>query len=190
MNIGDPAPSPSEERVLTLDAMLKELVFGLYWDGPAEDAMPGDAADLDAWCLLLDAEGRILEAVHPARPRNDEGSVVHTGDSRTGAGAWDDERIFVFLAPLPRHVAALGFAVVSANGLPFERVRGASCHVSDPASDKALLQLDLTALGGATVHWAATLERHDAHWRVFTGHPHREGLAALHTLLPPPEKSA
>ena len=29
MNIGDPTPSPSEEGVVALDAMLKELVFGL-----------------------------------------------------------------------------------------------------------------------------------------------------------------
>ena len=185
----DPTPPPGEEPIL-IDAMLKELVFGLYWDGPSEDETPRDPADLDAWCLLLDAAGQVIEAVHPARSRNDEGSVVHTGDSRTGAGAWDDERIFVFLKPLPGHVAAVGFAGVSANGLAFDRVPGASCHLSDPASDKPLLRVDLTALTGATVHWAATLERHDGHWRIASRHPHGDALAQLQRLVRPAAKNA
>ena len=79
---------------------LNEIVMGLHWD-PPEDGATADPADLDTLCVLFDAQGCVLEVIHPGHPRNEDSSVVHTGDSRTGASEWDDERIFVFLAALP-----------------------------------------------------------------------------------------
>lgn len=176
-----------DEHTRVLDAEVKIVVFGLYWSAPGEEGVREDeeAADLDAWCLLLDDNDRVLEAIHPARPASADGSVVHTGDSRTGAGAWDDERVFVFLEPLPRHVAAVAFAAVSANGRPFGSVRGASCHVSDASTEAELVRVELSSLGARTEHCVAALRRSTAGWTLSTALPSLDGLE-LRPLSPRP----
>ncbi|HSQ02924.1 MAG TPA: TerD family protein, partial [Burkholderiales bacterium] len=69
-----------------------EVIMGLRWD--VQEHRPRSSephADLDAFCVLFDAQSQLVELVHPGRTRNANGSVVHTGDSRTGAKEWDDE---------------------------------------------------------------------------------------------------
>ncbi len=142
---------------------LKEIVMGLHWD-PPEDAS-ADPEDLDAVCVLLDGEQRVLEVIHPGNPRNTDGSVVHTGDSRTGAGEWDDERIFVFLAALPATVSSVAFFVVSVKDRPFGEIRGASCHVSDHATEYKWIDVKLTPLREQTAHFVALLRRDATGWK-------------------------
>lgn len=163
---------------------LNEIVMGLHWD-PPEAGAAADPADLDALCVLFDAQGGILEVIHPGHPRNGDGSVIHTGDSRTGASTWDDERIFVFLEALPPSVAALSFVVVSTTGRAFHEIRGAFCHVSDRASEDQRLRLDLTALVGCADHAVATLRRGAAGWRMSmeTQTAQDDLLPRLRTLL-------
>lgn len=144
-------------------ADLKEIVMGLHWD-PPQQGLAVDPADLDALCVLFDAQGGILEVIHPGHLRNADGSVIHTGDSRTGASEWDDERIFVFLDSLPPAVAAIGFVIISTTGRAFHEIRGARCHVSDRASEEEQLRLDLTALAGCSGHAVAMLRRGAAGW--------------------------
>jgi len=144
---------------------LKDVVLGLHWD-PPDDAVRGQPADLDALCVLCDRSGRMLEVIHPGHPRTVDGSVIHTGDSRTGASAWDDERIFVFLGALPAAVSRVTFLVLSATGKPFDAVPGAVCHVSDRISEIPRVRVDLTALRGRTAHVIATLDRDGAGWHV------------------------
>ena len=179
--------SAEEEQSVVLDAELKIIVFGLHWTAPDEKgtAQGEGAADLDAWCLLLDEKDRVLEAIHPARPESTDGSVVHTGDSRTGASAWDDERVFVFLEPLPGHVATVAFAAVSANGRPFGTVPGAACHVSDASTEMEILRVDLTALGSQTEHCAAAIRRSHSGWTLSTAVPALDGFE-LRPLVPRP----
>lgn len=145
---------------------LKEVVMGLHWDPPAEGE-PAHAENLDAVCVLLDREQQVVEIIHPGHLRNAGGSVVHTGDARTGASEWDDERIFVFLEALPANVSTLAFIVASATGHAFGEVRGASCHVSDHATEHKWIDLELTPLGNATAHCVATLNRSPAGWEIF-----------------------
>lgn len=166
------------------DPELRELVLGLHWDPPRE-ATSGQVADLDAVCAMVDPKGQILELVHPGHPRNANGSIVHTGDARTGTSEWDDERIFVFLDALPAAVSDLFFVVSSANGVSFESIRGAQCHVSDRLSETPRVCIDLTALHGLTLHVAAIVSRDGDRWRVDTGAPMGEPaiLAELRLLL-------
>ena len=139
--------------------------MGLHWD-PPEHGAAGDPADLDALCVLFDAQGCVLEVVHPGHLRTADASVVHTGDSRTGASLWDDERIFVFLEALPQAVSKLSFVVASATGQPFHEVPGAFCHISDRVSEDERFRLELTALTGRTSHTVATLHRGAERWRI------------------------
>jgi len=146
---------------------LKEIVMGLHWHPQESGASAGrEPANLDASCVLFDEEGRVVEVVHPGRPSNANGSVLHTGDSPTGASEWDDERIFVFLEALPDSVSALAFVVTSANGRVFSEVPGASCHVSDRVTEREWIRLDLTALGKHREHRIATLRRSPAGWQI------------------------
>lgn len=163
-------------------AELKEVVLGLHWDPPQEDA-DTRPADLDAVCMLFGMHGKPLEVVHPGNPRSRDGAVIHTGDSRTGASQWDDERIFVFLNALPQSVVALTFVVASPAGLPLAEVRGASCHLSDHASEQELLRVEFAGLQPATAYRIATLTRSAAGWRISTdAHPLPEPLKAMRRL--------
>lgn len=144
---------------------LKEIVMGLHWDPPQEGVVV-DPEDLDALCMLLDAQYRVLEVIHPGHPRNANGSVMHTGDSLTGASAWDDERIFVFLEALPEVVSTLAFVVVSATGNAFSGIRGASCHISDRITEHKWVKHELTALGQYAVYCVATLSRSPTGWKI------------------------
>jgi len=163
-----------------LDYELKEVVMGLHWDPPEEGA-GADPADLDALCVLFDAQRSVLEVIHPAHPGTADGAVIHTGDSRTGASEWDDERIFVFLKALPESVSALSFAVASPAGRSFGKVRGASCHVSDRVTERELLRVEFTAADRHTTHCVATLHRGAAGWSISAdAHPLQgERLEAL-----------
>ena len=146
---------------------LKEVVMGLHW-APPESGAAAEPADLDALCVLFDAHRRVQEVVCAIHPRNADGSVIHTGDSRTGASEWDDERIFVFLEALPKTISSIAFVVISVTGRAFSEVRGASCHVSDHVTEHEWIRLQLTDLGQHTAHCVATLQRGPAGWRPST----------------------
>lgn len=143
---------------------LKEVVMGLHWS-PPEAGAAAEPADLDALCVLLDEHKRVLEVVCPLHPRSSNGSVIHTGDSRTGASEWDDERIIVFVEALPEEISAIAFVVLSATDRAFGDVRGASCHISDHVTEHEWIRLQLTDLGQDVAHCVATLQRSAAGWR-------------------------
>lgn len=143
---------------------LRELVMGLHWDPLAhKGAAP---VDLDAVCARFDASGALIGVVHPASPRSADHSIVHTGDSRDGASHWDDERIFVFLDAVAPEVCALAFAVVSADGRPFENARGAYCHLSHRLSEQEILRHELPPLAGAREHLLAAIRRGPGGWML------------------------
>lgn len=153
-------------RVLAYDgavASLEHVVFGVHWSPSANGV---HAANLDALCVIYDAQDRLLDAVHGGRRRNANDSVVHTGDSRDGANRWDDERIFVFPDALPKSVGRLAFVVLCANRRAFCEVPGATCHVSDPVSEHEWLQINLTALHGHRSHTVAMLRRTRHGWSL------------------------
>jgi stress response protein SCP2 len=146
---------------------LKEIVMGLHWDPPEEDSKV-DPEDLDALCMLFDERGRLLEVIQPGHPRNANGSVIHTGDSRMGASVWDDERIFVFVEALPEVVSKFTFVVASATGSAFGGIRGASCHISDRITEREWIRCDLAALGRNSPHCVATAKRNTTGWSILS----------------------
>jgi tellurium resistance protein TerZ len=168
---------------------LKEVVMGLHWD-PLEDHSNSHPENLDALCVLFSQEQQIIEIIHPGNPRSSNGSVVHTGDSRSGASEWDDERIFVFLEALPADVTALAFIVTSATGKPIREARGASCHISDHATEYQWVNMALTTLDTQTTYCVATLSRRPTGWEIAPAAQGISGeleaqspaLAALHQL--------
>ena len=167
MHVNDRGSSqPGSSTGGKIDA--REIVMGLHWDPTPEQSKEGPH-DLDAACALLDASGQVLEIVGPGRLRNANGSVIHTGDSLTGASTWDDERIFVFVDALPESVSALTFLVANTSGRPWREIEGAACHVSDHATDREWVRLDLTTLDARGARGVATLTRGGDGWSIAAG---------------------
>ena len=167
MNMNDRGRS---QRAASTEEKLEatQVVMGLHWDPTPEQSKEGPH-DLDAACVLFDRAGEVLEIVGPGRLRNANGSVIHTGDSLTGASTWDDERIFVFVDALPESVSALTFLVANTSGKPWREIEGAACHVSDHATDREWVRLDLTALDARSAHGVATLTRGRDGWSIAAG---------------------
>ncbi len=165
---------------------LKELVVGLRWD-PVEGAgAPFDPpADLDVSCVSFDEHGKVVDIVHPGRPRNANNSVIHTGDSTTGAGKWDDESIFVFPEAVPVPVSSLTFVVAGVNGGSFGPVPRASCHVSDRITESERLRVELNDIGPGSVHCVATLYRSESGWKIHPGAQNPNTQARIEAELLP-----
>jgi stress response protein SCP2 len=164
--------------------VLNDIVMGLHWTPPAQHRGARlEAANLDAVCVLLDGNGRQLEVIRPGHLKGANGSVVHTGDSRTGASAWDDERIFVFVDALPAYVDSLVLGVIS-HDRPFSEVAGASCHISDVRLEDELLRIQLTPLGPVTEYCIATVQRCAFGWIMRQRAPGGARLGEVLSLPP------
>lgn len=109
----------------------------------------GSDIDLDASCLLFDAQGNVVDAVWFVQKRSRDGSIIHSGDNLTGAGEGDDETIRVDLEAIPAQVQHLVFTVNSFRGQLFTEVSRAFCRLVDAGTQRELARYDLT--GGAPV---------------------------------------
>ena len=95
-----------------------------------------------------------------------DGSIVHSGDNRTGAGDGDDETIHVDLTRLPTAVEALVFTVNSFSGDTFERIENAYCRLVDATNGTELARYDLTGAGSHTAQVMAQLTRAGGQWTL------------------------
>lgn len=94
-----------------LDPTLKRISIGLGWD---VIGFENEAPDLDASVFLLDKNDKTAadeDFIFYNNMQNADGSVVHKGDNRTGAGDGDDENIEIDLMKLPFEIYKAVFAV-------------------------------------------------------------------------------
>ncbi|HEX8093257.1 TerD family protein, partial [Jatrophihabitans sp.] len=127
---------------------LSAVVVGLGWD---ERLTSGQAFDLDASALMLNAAGRILSDLHFVFFNNltsPDGSVEHTGDNLTGSGEGDDEQIKVDLSRVPPEVDRIVFPVsiyeADSRRQNFGQVRNAFIRVINQADGAELTRYDLS----------------------------------------------
>ncbi|MDI2125300.1 TerD family protein [Yinghuangia seranimata] len=131
---------------------LHRVRMGLGWD-PVKHAglRPGLQAltgvDLDAACLLFDADHHLVDAVWARQLKSKDGSVTHTGDDVTGHGPGDDEAIIVDLASLPSRVTALVFTASSFSGADFSKIASAYCRLLDDHTQAELARYEVTPSG-------------------------------------------
>lgn len=94
------------------DPTLQNIVIGLGWDVKQFDG--GQDFDLDASAFLLNENNKCAkdqDFIFYNNLSSVEGSVVHTGDNRTGAGDGDDEQIQIHLAKVPQDVKKIAITV-------------------------------------------------------------------------------
>ncbi|WLI89824.1 TerD family protein [Massilia sp. R2A-15] len=150
---------------------LSRVVMGLGWDAIKKGGLFGfgartESVDLDASCLMFDEGGRPVDAVWFRQLKSQDGSIVHTGDNRTGAGDGDDEQIIVDLSRVPGQVKSLVFTVNSFTGQNFAQVQNAYCRIVNAADQKEVARYDLSVQGAHTAQIMAKLYRHNGEWKM------------------------
>lgn len=149
---------------------LTRVAMGLGWDVRKAKGIlgmfggSGGDIDLDASCLLYDADRRLVDEIWFRQLASKDGSIVHSGDNRTGAGDGDDETINVDLSRLPASVQTLVFTVNSFQGDTFDRIANAYCRLVDLTNGKEMARYDLTGSGSHTGQVMAKLTRGAGGW--------------------------
>lgn len=154
---------------------LSKVVMGLGWDakksggGMLKGLFGGgnsESIDLDASCVMFDDNNKSVDTVYFGHLKSKDGSIVHTGDNRTGAGDGDDEQIIVELDKVPAHVKSLVFTVNSFTGQTFNAVENAYCRIVDSASKTEIARYTLSSQGSHTAQIMAKLYRHNGEWKM------------------------
>lgn len=179
----------------TASTPLNHIAIGLGWD-PLETKKPGllcrlfgcktqNTIDLDAACVLFDADKEKQDIVFFAKLKSDCQSVTHRGDNLTGEGNGDDEVIDISLTNLPSNVSYLVITVSSFKGQNFNEVKNAFCRVMNTDDEqKELCRYDLSEQGEHTGIVIAILTRKkDNDWHITASGMPCDGLT-VESMLP------
>ena len=167
--------SLSKGQKISLDkeagGALTKITMGLGWDAIKSKGLFGfgsktEAVDLDASCVLFDEANNAVDTVWFRQLKSKDGSIVHTGDNRTGAGDGDDEQIIVDLSRVPANVKSLVFTVNSFTGQSFAQVENGFCRIINAADNKEVARYDLSVQGPHTAQIMAKLYRHNGEWKM------------------------
>ena len=151
---------------------LTKIVMGLGWDSVKSKGFFGFGGgqsadiDLDASCILFDEQGIQTDAVWFRQLQSKDGSIVHTGDNRTGAGDGDDEQITVDLTRIPANVKSLMFTVNSFTGQNFSQIENATCRIINAGNNQEVARFNLSTLGSHNAQIMAKIYRHGSEWKM------------------------
>lgn len=102
----------SKGQRVNLDKGMKMALIGLGWDTNRYDG--GADFDLDACAFMLGANGRVRkdeDFIFYGNLASECGSVIHTGDNRTGEGEGDDEVLLIDFSKVPETVQKIAITV-------------------------------------------------------------------------------
>lgn len=165
---------------------LNKVIVGLGWDTNKYDG--GSDFDLDAAAFLLGADGKVTsegDFVFYNNPQGGQGSIVHSGDNRTGAGEGDDEIVKIDLSKVPANVEKIAFTITiheaDTRNQNFGQVSNAYVRVLNEASGEELIRFDLGEdYSVETAVVVAELYRHAGEWKFNAiGSGFQGGLVAL-----------
>ncbi len=155
---------------------LNKVVMGLGWDakkapvGKLKSLFGGgkseDSIDLDASCVLFDDQNKVVDIIYFGQLKSKDGSIIHTGDNRSGAGDGDDEQIKVDLDKVPANVKSLVFTVNSFSGQTFDQVENAYCRLVDSSNNAEVARYTLSSQGSHTAQIMAKVYRHNGEWKM------------------------
>lgn len=169
--------SKNQTVSLTKDGKgLQRVFLGLGWDVVAPKksgflgglfggaASGGESIDLDASCLMFDANKQIVETVWFRQLESQNRSVVHTGDNLTGEGDGDDEVIEVDLTKVDPTVQSLVFLITSFRGQTFEKIESAFCRLVNKETNVELARFNLSGKNAYTGQVMAKVYRENGAW--------------------------
>jgi tellurium resistance protein TerD len=167
---------------------LTKVIVGLGWDTNKYDG--GKDFDLDTSVFLLGDNGKVgsdSDFIFYNNATGGNGSVVHTGDNRTGAGDGDDEQTNVELNNVPASVQRITFAITiheaESRNQNFGQVSNAYVRILNGDSNQELIRYDLGEdFSIETALVVGELYRHNGEWKFSAiGSGFQGGLAALAT---------
>ncbi|MED4731877.1 TerD family protein [Aneurinibacillus migulanus] len=165
---------------------LSEVIIGLGWDTNKYDG--GQEFDLDASVFLLNGQGKVrddLDFVFFNNKEGGSGSVVHSGDNRTGEGDGDDETIYINLLAVPTDVEKISFSITiheaSQRNQNFGQVSNAYVRIVNKVTNEEVIRYDLGEdFSIETAIVAGELYRHNGEWKFnAVGAGYKDGLAGL-----------
>jgi tellurium resistance protein TerD len=165
---------------------LQNIIVGLGWDTNKYDG--GKDFDLDASVFLVNSGGKVAsdqDFVFYGNKEGGSGSVVHSGDNRTGEGEGDDEQIKINLGTVPSEVEKISFTITiheaEIRNQNFGQVSNAYVRVLDATGNEELIRYDLGEdFSIETAIVVADLYRHGSEWKFNAiGSGFSGGLSAL-----------
>ena len=80
------------------------VIVGLGWDSAKE----GNASvDCDASAIICGVDGKAMDVICFNKMRSVNDAVIYTGDSQTGEGNGDNERIYINFTKLPANIGKI-----------------------------------------------------------------------------------
>ncbi|MEC5209084.1 tellurium resistance protein TerZ [Psychrobacter sp. PL15] len=155
----------------------------LFGGGSGGSGGSGDSIDLDASCIMFDSNKQPVDAIWFSQLKSKDGSIVHTGDNRTGDGDGDDEVINVDLSKVPANVVSLVFTVNSFTGQTFETVENAFCRIVNADNNTEVARYNLSSQGTHTAMIMAKVYRHNDEWKMHAIGETASGRT-FHDLMP------
>lgn len=159
---------------------LSRIFVGLGWDEAGKSSSGGGilkglfgggsrsssgSIDLDASCVMFDANKNVIDTVYFGKLKSSDLSVQHTGDNLTGAGDGDDEVINVdLLAVTQAHT--LVFTINSFSGQTFNEVDNCFARVVDANSNQEIAAYKLKEHGNHTAMIMCKLYKHNGDWKM------------------------
>lgn len=164
---------------------LAKIALGLGW---GKRVTAGAEFDLDASAFLLTDSGKVrsdADFIFYKQTKSACGSVVHTGDNRTGEGDGDDETINVDLSKVPADVQKVVFTVTiydhAARNQNFGMVSNAYIRVLDQSNGSEIARYDLSEdASTVTAMIFGELYRNNGEWKFkAVGQGFSNGLAEM-----------
>ncbi|EPY2272364.1 TerD family protein [Clostridium sporogenes] len=128
---------------------LNKAIIGLGWD--TNKYSGGYEFDLDASAFLVSNNGKVnddLNFVFYNNLQDPSGSVVHTGDNRTGDGDGDDEQIILDFSKVPSDIDKIAITVTiheaQERAQNFGQVSNAFVRIVNEETDVEVLRYDLS----------------------------------------------
>ena len=109
------------------------------------DVTDGRPIDLDASCVWLDANLKVVDTVWFQQLRSRDGSMQHHGDEREGDEKGDDESISFDLEKVSSEAVYLGFCINSFTGQELNDVKDAKCRLYNASTMHELATFDLSS---------------------------------------------
>ena len=165
---------------------LTKAIIGLGWD--TNKYQGGNDFDLDACAFLVDSNNKCQndhDFIFYNNLEHPSGSVIHTGDNRTGEGDGDDEQLVVDFTKIPPSVDRIGITVTIHDAelrqQNFGQVSNAFVRLVDSADNQELLRFDLGEdFSIETAVVICELYRHGNDWKFNAiGSGFSGGLASL-----------